>query len=110
MIDFNTQRAYDQCMSKTTIKTTSMNVRLDVGTRQQLQALADDLGIPATSLVVANIKQLLRSGEVRLTSTLEPTPYLEGIMREADKDIAAGRSLSKAYDNVDDFFADLDKR
>ena len=33
-------------MSKTTTKTTSMNVRLDTATRQQLQALADDLGIP----------------------------------------------------------------
>ena len=96
-------------MSKTTTKTTSMNDRLDTATRQQLQALADDLGIPATSLVVANIKQMLRSGEVRLTATLEPTPYLEDIMRQADKDIATGKNLSKVYNNVDDFFADLDK-
>lgn len=74
-------------MSKTTTKTTSMNVRLDVSTRQQLQALANDLGIPATSMVVANIKQMLRSGEVRLTTTLEPTPYLEDIMRQADNNL-----------------------
>jgi DNA-damage-inducible protein J len=94
-------------MSKTTIKTTSMNVRLDVGTRQQLQALADDLGIPATSLVVANIKQMLRSGEVRLTTTLEPTPYLEEIMRRTDKDIADGKNLSGPFDTVEAMLADL---
>jgi DNA-damage-inducible protein J len=94
-------------MSKITTKTTSMNVRLDNGTRQQLQALADDLGIPATSLVVANIKQMLRSGEVRLTTTLEPTPYLEDIMRQADKDIAAGKDLSGPFDSVEAMLADL---
>lgn len=96
-------------MSKITTKSTSMNIRLDEETRIKLQAFADQLGIPATTLAAANIKQMLRSGEVRLTTTLEPTPYLEKIMREADADIKSGRNISKAYDNIDDFFSALDK-
>jgi len=87
-----------------------MNIRLDEDTRRRLQTFADKLGIPATTLAAANIKQMLRAGEVRFTTALEPTPYLEKIMREADADIKAGRNLSKAYDNVDDFFSDLDKK
>jgi antitoxin component of RelBE/YafQ-DinJ toxin-antitoxin module len=96
-------------MGKTTTKTTSMNIRLDADTRRKLQAFADKLGIPATTLAAANIKQMLRAGEVRLTTTLEPTPYLEKIMHEVDTDIKTGKNISKAYDNVDDFFGDLDK-
>jgi len=86
-----------------------MNIRLDEETRYKLQIFADKLGIPATTLAAANIKQMLRAGEVRLTTTLEPTPHLEKIMRQADVDIKAGKNISKAYDNADDFFSDLDK-
>ena len=86
-----------------------MNIRLDQDTRRKFQAFADSLGIPATTLAAANIKQMLRAGEVRLTTTLEPTPYLEKIMRETDADIRAGKNISKAYDNADDFFADIEK-
>lgn len=96
-------------MSKATTKTTSINIRLDEETRRKLQTFADKLGIPATTLAAANIKQMLRTGEVRLTTTLEPTPYLEKIMRQVDADIKTGKNISKAYDSVDDFFSDLDK-
>lgn len=96
-------------MTKTISKTTSMNVRLDLDTRQQLQRMADELGIPATSLVVANVKQMLRNGEVRLTTAFEPTPYLEDVMHQADKDIATGSNLSEVYESADSFFEDLDK-
>ncbi|HSX28795.1 MAG TPA: hypothetical protein VLF60_05095 [Candidatus Saccharimonadales bacterium] len=96
-------------MSKATTKTTSMSIRLDEATRRELQAFADKIGIPATTLAAAQIKQMLRNGEVRLTTALEPTPYLEDIMRKADGDIKAGKNISKAYSNTDDFFSDLDK-
>ena len=100
---------YNKCMSKTATKTTNMNIRLDEETRRKLQIFADTLGIPATTLAAANIKQMLRAGEVRLTTTLEPTHYLEQVMRQANADIKTGKNISKAYDNVDDFFGDLDK-
>ncbi len=97
-------------MSKTTTKSTSMNIRLDEDTRHKLQVFADKLGIPATTLAAANIKQMLRSGEVRLTTTLEPTPYLEKVMLQANADIRSGKDISRAYDSVDDFFSDLDRK
>jgi antitoxin component of RelBE/YafQ-DinJ toxin-antitoxin module len=96
-------------MSKTTTRTTSMNIRLDEDTRRELQEFADRIGIPATTLAAANIKQMLRSGEVRLTTTLDPTPYLEKLMRETDKDIKAGKNLSPVFDSVNAMFDDLEK-
>lgn len=96
-------------MSKVITKTTSMNVRLDEETRRALQEFADKVGIPATTLAAAQIKQMLRNGEARFTTTLEPTPYLEDVMRKADHDIKTGKNVSKAYESIDDFFGDLDK-
>jgi len=86
-----------------------MNIRFDEDTRRELQIFADGLGIPATTLVSASIKQMLRVGEVRFTANLEPTPYLENIMREVDADIAVEKNLSPAFTSADDFFGDLDK-
>ena len=80
-------------MTKITTKTTSMNIRLDVDTRQKLQAFADELGIPASSLVTANIRAMLRKGEI-LLSTLEPTPYLEKAVKEAEADYDAGENIT----------------
>lgn len=55
----------------------------------------------------------------KLTKTIENTPIvhfikqldtkIEKIMREANADIKAEKNISKAYDNVDDFFSDLGK-
>jgi antitoxin component of RelBE/YafQ-DinJ toxin-antitoxin module len=73
-------------MSKTVI----MNIRLDEDTRRELKDFANEVGIPAASLVNATIKQMLRTREVTFSSALEPTPYLERVMREAEAELAAG--------------------
>ena len=82
---------------------------MDEQTRQELKDFANQVGIPASSLVNASIRQMLRSGQVTFNTTLEPTPYLEKIMREADADIKAGRNLSPAFNSVDDMFDHLEK-
>ena len=96
-------------MNKTITKTTSMNIRFDDATRRKLQEFANQLGMPATTLVIANVKQMLRIGEVRLTTTLEPTPYLKTILREVDKDLKTNRNLSGPFDSAESMIADLER-
>ena len=74
-------------------KTITMNIRVDEATRQGLKDFAARLGIPASSLVNASIRQMLRSGKVEFTTTLEPTLYLQKIIKEAEADYAAGRNI-----------------
>lgn len=76
-------------------KTTSMNIRIDEQTRKELKDFAAQVGIPASSLVNATIRQMLRTGEVRLTTKLEPTPHLEKIITEAEADYAAGKNITR---------------
>lgn len=94
-------------MTKVTTKSTTMNLRLDNTTRRELQTFADKLGIPATTVVVANIKQMLRDGELRLEPTLEPTPYLVKIMEKTEADIKAGKKFAGPFDSKEAIAAHL---
>ena len=74
-----------------------MNIRMDEDTRRKLKEFAGQVGIPATSLVNASIKQMLRNQQVVLSTNLEPTPYLEKIIKEAEADYAAGKNITTTY-------------
>lgn len=91
------------------MNTAVLNVKTDPKTKQQLKVFAAQMGLTVSALINAQIRQMLRSGEVRLTTTLEPTPYLEKIMREANKDIKKGANLSPVFESVDEMFDHLEK-
>ncbi|SRR5260370_15859692 len=86
-----------------------LSIRTDDKTKQAIADFAASLGLSTSAFATAVLLQAVRERRVVLTPpTLEPTPYLENIMREADADIKAGRNISKTYDNIDDFFDDLE--
>lgn len=74
--------------------TTTLNVKIDVETKRMLKQFADELGVPVSSLVNGTIKQMLRDRKVTFSTALEPTPYLEKIMREADEDLKTGKNIT----------------
>ena len=73
---------------------TTLNVKIDTQTKQSLKDFANELGVPVSSLVNGSIRQMLRDRKVTFSTVLEPTPYLEKIMREADADLVADRDVS----------------
>src|SRR5271165_6594033 len=90
-------------------KTVALTIRTDPKSKQAIASFANSIGMSTSAFATAILLQTVRDGRVLLTPTLEPTPYLEGIMRKADADIKAGRNISKAYDDVNEFFKDLEK-
>ena len=73
---------------------TLLSIKTDDQTKQDLKAFAAELGISSTAFVNLVIRQALRDRRVVLTTDLEPTPYLEKIMRQADADYAADRDIT----------------
>ena len=61
---------------------------------QFLRDFAAEIGIPATTLVNASIKQMLRTREVTFSAALEPTPGLEEAVREAMLDYKTKRNIT----------------
>jgi addiction module RelB/DinJ family antitoxin len=71
-----------------------LSIKTDEQTKQDLKAFATELGISSTAVVNMVLKQVLRDRRIVLSTDLEPTPYLEKIMREADDDYKNDRDIT----------------
>ncbi|HJQ08050.1 MAG TPA: hypothetical protein VJ836_01055 [Candidatus Saccharimonadales bacterium] len=71
-----------------------LSIKTDEKTKQELRDFAAELGVSSTAFVNMVIKQALRDRRVVLSTGLEPTPYLEDIMRTAEADYAADRDIT----------------
>lgn len=74
---------------------TVLNFRTDHETKQQIQDLAAELGVPVSVILNAQIKQILRDRKIVLSTELEPTPYLEKIMEQVEVDLTNNRNMTK---------------
>lgn len=72
-----------------------LSIKTDEQTKRELKDFAAELGVSSTAFVNLVIRQALRDRRVVLSTNLEPTPYLEKIMREAEADYKAGRNITK---------------
>jgi addiction module RelE/StbE family toxin len=63
-----------------------------------LRAFAAELGISSTAFVNMVVKQALRDRRIMLSASLEPTPFLEHVMREAEVDYAVDRDITHTSD------------
>jgi antitoxin component of RelBE/YafQ-DinJ toxin-antitoxin module len=77
--------------------TAALTIRTDPKTKQAIADFANSVGMSTSAFATAILLQTVRDGRVVLTPALEPTPYLEKIMRKADADIEAGRNMSLPF-------------
>lgn len=85
-----------------------INFKVDKEVKEEAQKLARDLGVPLSTIINAQIKQMLRSRTVTLTTDLKPTPYLEKIIIEAQADYAAGRNIYGPFETAEEMIASLE--
>lgn len=74
-----------------------MSIKTDEKTKRELKDFAAELGVSSTAFVNMVVKQALRDRRVVLSTDLQPTPYLEKIMRRADADYAADRDITHTH-------------
>lgn len=75
------------------MNTSILNIKTDPETKEQLKAFAAQVGLPVSALLNAQIKQMLRNGKVEFSTSPEPTPYLEAIIKEAEADYKVGKNI-----------------
>ncbi len=73
---------------------TTLTIRTDHATKQIITDFAASLGLSASAFIMAATLQSIRDGQLTLTPVLEPTLYLEKIMREAEEDIKNDRNIT----------------
>ncbi len=78
-----------------------LSIKTDAQTKRELKDFAAELGVSSTAFVNMVIRQALRDRRVVLTTDLEPTPYLEKIMRKADADYVAGKNITTTHSKAE---------
>ncbi len=70
-----------------TVATTMMHTRVPKALRDDVKETANSLGISMSLIVEQALRNFAATKELFIHKPLVPTPYLEGVLREVDKDI-----------------------
>lgn len=86
-----------------------LSIRTDDATKKEITEFANSVGLSVSAFVTVVLKQAVKEGRVVLSPTLEPTPYLQKLMREALSDRKANRNYTTINDRteLDNFFKNL---
>ena len=77
---------------------TILNIKTDKELKKSAQETAEELGIPLGTAINAFLKQFVREKEITLSADkLEPTPYLQRIIKEAEKEFVRGKSTGPFF-------------
>lgn len=90
------------------MKTAMINIKTETHVKAEAQKLAKELGFSLSSIVTASLKQFIRTREVQFSMSHKMTPYLEGVLKQIDKDINANKNLSKNFTNIKEMDSYLD--
>lgn len=91
------------------MSSSALTIRTDPKTKKVIADFAASVGLSTSAFATAILLQAVREQRVLLTPTLEPTPYLEGIMQKAVADRKADRNYTTINNEaeLDDFFKSL---
>ena len=72
-----------------------VSVKIDQDIKTKAQNLTQELGIPLSTLVNAYLRQFVREKKAVFTSAWQMSPELEKMLGPIERDIKAGRNMSK---------------
>lgn len=75
------------------METTVINFRTSKSLKAQAKEVAEKLGFSLSSLINAYLKQLVRTKKVSVSLDETPNAYLQGIIKQAEKDYQAGKGI-----------------
>lgn len=91
------------------MKNAALTIRTDPKSKKAIADFAASVGLSTSAFATSILLQAVREQRVLLTPGLEPTPYLEKIMREAEADYKAGRNVRGPFKTAKAMLDDLEK-
>lgn len=88
---------------------TVLNVKTDKDVKERAQKLAKHLGIPLSTVVNAQLKAFVESGEFHVSREPELRPEVKAELKKQIADSKKGKNLSPAFNTVEEMVAWLDK-
>lgn len=89
---------------------TLITVRTDSKIKKEAARVAESLGFSLSAVINGYLRKFVKTRRVDFAESYEPTPYLERILRQAEKDRKTGKNTSPAFDSIKDALAWLNKQ
>lgn len=74
-------------------KTAVINLKTDPKLKKEAMELADTLGVSLSQVLNQSLKQFTAAREFIVTEDYTPTPYLEKLIQQAERELAAGETI-----------------
>lgn len=81
---------------------TIINVKVSKDLKQDAQDLADEIGVPLTTVITASLKEFVRSRSLTVSAFPRLRPEIERELDEAIADFKSGKNVSKVFTRPDD--------
>lgn len=91
------------------MSSTALTIRTEPSTKKMIADFAASVGLSTSAFATAILLQAVREQRVLLTPSLEPTPYLQKLMKDAKADRKANRNFIAVNNKaeLDNFFKEL---
>ena len=70
---------------------TLLTIKTDKILKESAQAVAEEIGVPLSTVINAFLKQFTRDKEVVFSASYNPSPYLREAIEEGKKELSEGK-------------------
>jgi antitoxin component of RelBE/YafQ-DinJ toxin-antitoxin module len=86
---------------------TIVNVKISKSLKQEAQALADEIGVPLSTVMIVNLKEFVRSRSLTVSALPRLKPAVEKELGQAIADYKQGKNISPKLTNAEAVAAHL---
>jgi antitoxin component of RelBE/YafQ-DinJ toxin-antitoxin module len=90
-----------------TLDKTIINIKVSKDLKREAQELADEIGVPLTTVITANLKEFVRSRSLTVSAFPRLKSEIEQELGEAIADFEHGKNVSKVYTTPDEVTSHL---
>lgn len=85
---------------------TLLTIKTDKVIKEMAQSVAEEIGVPLSTVMNAFLKQFVRDKEVSFSASYNPSPYLREMIAISEKEFAEGKFTSS--NGVDQLMKNLE--
>ncbi|TSC67998.1 MAG: hypothetical protein G01um101466_582 [Parcubacteria group bacterium Gr01-1014_66] len=80
---------------------TLLSIKTDAEVKRGVKKIAEELGLPLSTIINAYLKQLLRERRVDFSLPLAPNKKTTKLLRQAHEDYKKGRNISPVFETAE---------
>ena len=88
---------------------TTLHIKVDKDIKTKSAKIAQKLGLSLSAIVNASLRNFIKTETFSVSTGQQMTPYMESWLEEVEKDIKAGKNMSKPFESAEELIKSLSK-